>query len=117
MLRARLSRTNRTDLKVISAFILAGLVVPFILWPLWWLATRDHPVLALDHFFTIENIVFPGTRGTIVGWNGPRNLSLIMTMWTEALAEHAAIYAVVGIVVVLMTRLARGRFVGRTVSK
>jgi hypothetical protein len=111
------SQTNGADLKIIGAFILAGLVVPFMPWPLWWLATRDHPVLPLQYFFTIENIVFPGSRGSIVGWNGPWNWSLIVARWTEALTKNAAIYALVGILIVLIARLPRGRFGESKVSK
>ena len=98
------------DLKVIGAFIVAGLLIPLALWPLWWLTSRDYPILTLDRFFRIENIVFPGMRGTFVGWVGPWDWSLIVIRWAKALTKNAAIYAVVGVVVVLAARLAEKRF-------
>jgi hypothetical protein len=113
--RMLMRREIRRDLRVIGAFTIAGLVVPFALYPLWWLATRDHPILKLESFLSIEGTLFPGMRGAIVGWTGPWNWSLIATRWMRAFAQNAAIYAVVGVVFVLVARLARKRS-GRVLS-
>jgi hypothetical protein len=88
------------DAKVVAAFLIAGLIMPFAIIPLWWATTRDQPLLNFDTFSWINSLIFLGKRGVFLGWNGPWDWAKILTMWTRALVPNALIYAILGIVVV-----------------
>ena len=90
---------------MIASFAIAGLVIPFALFPLWWMATRDHPVLKPTYLLDISRTLFPGQRGIFLAWSGPIDWGVIVVMWIKALAKNAVIYALVGVVTVFLLRL------------
>src|ERR1700680_3671795 len=107
-----MSVLNKQELKLVAAFALAGVVIPFaVVYPLWWRATRDQPIITQEHSFEIRSVLFPGERGVFLGLTGPRPaLHVIVMMWMEALAQNVAFYVVAGIAVVLILRLAKSQF-------
>ena len=93
------------DTRVIAASLTAGLILPFALFPLWWLATRDHALLSLNTFSSISSVFFPGRYGVFLGWDGPRDQTKILAMWIRALAQNAFVYTILGFLVVIAVRL------------
>jgi hypothetical protein len=92
---------------VVVSFAIVGLIVPFALYPLWWAATRDHPLLTLDTFLNVSSALFPGQRGVFLGWHGPMDQAKVTSMWIRALVQNAMVYIFVGIVVVAVLRFSR----------
>jgi Mn2+/Fe2+ NRAMP family transporter len=95
------------DKRLVASFAIAGLIVPFALYPLWWAATRDRPLIGRDTFLLISSVLFPGQRGVFLGWLGPTDQTKVATMWLRALAQNAIVYAIVGSVVVAVRRSSR----------
>lgn len=96
----------RRETTAIACFAIGGLVLPFALFPLWWLATRDHPVISLEDIHGIGNVILPGGRFVFLGLNGPRMAAhLIVIMWLKALVLNVVIYTAAGAIMVLILRM------------
>ena len=83
-------------------------MLPFALFPLSWLANRDHPVLSLGDVQGIIRVLFPGARGIFLGLTGPRlETHLVVIKWLKALAQNVFMYMVVGTTLVLILQMAK----------
>lgn len=108
----------RRALAAIACFAIGGLVLPFALFPLWWLATRNHTVIGLEGVQVIIRVIFPGARGVFLGLTGPRMTDhLIVIKWFKALAENIVLHTLAGTIIVLTIRIAKSRLIGSRFNK
>jgi hypothetical protein len=96
----------KTEIRIVGAFIIAGLILPFGAFLLWRLATRDDPILTMTSFNWMANILWPG-RCFYIGYSGPWNWGVVVGRFARAEAINALIYAAVGAVVAFGVRLVR----------
>jgi hypothetical protein len=94
-------RFRKIELKIIAAFALAGLVLPFGTFLTFWLATRDPPILDFESHLRISSLLYPGARGVFPGLVGrPPNRQFVVSVWTRALAQNLSLYAVTGFIII-----------------
>jgi hypothetical protein len=97
----------KSDTRIVTWFTIAGLLVPFGMFFVWWLANRDHPVLTVTSFDRIADILWPGRRFAYIGYIGPWNWGEVVSRILKDEMINALVYAAAGVIVVCIVRVAR----------
>jgi hypothetical protein len=96
----------KTEVRIVGAFTIAGLILPFGAFFLWRLATREDPLLTMTTFNWMADILWPA-RHFYIAYSGPWNWIAVGSRFAKAEAINALIYGAFGAVVGLVVRLVR----------
>jgi hypothetical protein len=97
---------GRAEIKILGWFTLAGLLLPIGVLPLWWLVTKDGPILTFSWFNRLADVLWPG-RHWIPAYSGPWYWNVVIRRLAIAEVMNVLIYAVIGILVAVGFKRAR----------
>jgi hypothetical protein len=106
---ARIGKMNKRDWKIIGIFAMAGLAMP-VFYPLYAMYIEPIREWRPEQFLGgVGNpVLFPGVRGVFGAYDGPPpSWWYIGKLWIEASIRNVIIYALIGLAIASVLKLAR----------